>query len=427
MTDIVANVSFALGGALATFLFVGAVFALRPRSAVAVAVGLIMAILVFVPPSELSHLPFGAIYPPAVSMLLLGLAVMKRWETLRAPKLLLPVAAVAGLPLFSTFVSGTAEPDPYYLLTGVVGFLTFLLVGNAYEKEKVTLKRTFVLLGLVQVLLVFFEVGTGQPLVGNKITLSVVNPFIPSLDRAQGTLGHPLALSCVLLVALALSLGMKMRLVLRLASAAALILGIVLTGSSTSLLIGMAIVVWAIVARRRFVARVFGVLFLVLVALSFPVWGEVPQGLQDDLTGNNISHRSLTLASVPGLLSLQGVYQTLFGNGIGSATELYETGVLIDDGFRVIDNQLVTTLVQAGIIGLVALLVIMFRAFKRGSRETKALVIIFGMLAMSFDFLAWYPMLVAFYACLGLIVGPAGRPANPTRTPLVTPRPERVS
>lgn len=404
---------YIIPGLILTFGLVTTLVLLQGRNAIAIGISGAIAVLVFVPSGALAHLPFGSFVPPVVAITLLCAAFVGRMKSLRFPRMFPLAAAFYGITLFSSLLMGGI--DPYYGLMGLAGLLALLLAGNAAPHEAETIRKNILRIAVVQAVLAVAEVWTG-PLLGDKITMSVENPFLAGLDRVQGTLGHPLVLSVVLLLGLALTLTSPMALVKRIVLSALFVPAIVLAGSSSSAVTAAALVAWAIVARKTVAMKLMGGLVLVAVVLAVFQTGVRAESLQDDLSGQNISHRVNILMSISGLFTEQGIYPTLFGNGLGHNEHLYDQGILPDYGFSAIDNQWVNALIQSGLVGLMILVAFAVLLFKRAPRLWRTALIPFALMTISFDVLSWYSMAVLLFTIAGLIArDPAAAPVKVRR------------
>lgn len=367
-----------------------------------------LCVLVFLPPSALSSVPLGSALPPSLALLILIVGVVKRGTTLAAPPGIGLTVGVFGLLMVSTLVMG--EADPYYMLIGPVAVVAHLLAGNLSARERGAFFSALVWIAVAQAFLTFYEATTGVPVLGQKITMTITNPFIPGLDRVQGTLTHPLVLSTVLIAAFGIAITRRRR--FWLVQSAVILPSLALTGSSTSVLAAGAIVVWVAVSARKPWARVFSTAVIVLVGALTVVGSDGFAELEDDLSGDNVQHRKNSIAAIPNLMFDQDAYPALFGNGMGSIERLYWDGVMIDDGFPIVDNQFATSLAQVGMVGALMLLALAVRAFLRADRTLRAVLIVFALISVSFDFIMWYPMAFLFFAVVGLSV-----PARPRRKP----------
>jgi hypothetical protein len=279
------------------------------------------------------------------------------------------------------------------------------------EHDRMIFTSGLVALALVHSLLSIFELYTQVPPLwgyghfpdGSPVLLG--NPFLGGhVPRTQSTMGHPIAAACVVAVGFLV-------LLLRRASLrpwvfatqlAFLSIGILLTGTRSSVLgICVAIAFWFLVSAES--KHRFG--RLVVVALIVSSFLVVDLGISTLVGGlldsGSYTNRADAIASVPKLFT-RDFSEIVWGSGYGSEPSLFSQGFFQQNGFNIVDNQLVTTLATAGIVGLVGLCILFLYTF--GIAETQARTLLVFMIAMlfSFDYLRWHFMLVLLFALFGL-------------------------
>lgn len=240
------------------------------------------------------------------------------------------------------------------------------------------------------------------PIIGIARTIDAYNPFIPTLLRAQGTLAHPLVLALFLLVGLALVLAARdLRLLCRAPAIALLIAGCVFTGSSTTVILGMVVIVAFLLLRTGPTVALYTTLWMVILALGLIASNGVPAFLFDDLNERTAQHRLNSFLAVPTLFDGRTAIEVLFGSG--SVPDLYARGILVNDGFYAIDNQFVTTFALGGILGVFATGVFALIVV-RNTRERLLIVThaLFFLTALSFDFMLWYAGMALFFSVAGI-------------------------
>ncbi|WP_187270418.1 O-antigen ligase family protein [Microbacterium wangchenii] len=374
-----------------------------------------MAVLILLPSSAVAAFPAGSYYPIIISggVLMLGLAASSkrlRWPPMGGWLLAFFIAVTV-----STFVYSTASTDQldwFYLLIPLVAFPTFHLTYSASPRERFGITQTLILIALTQAVLSVFEVlGRTGPILGVPFLLSPDNPFLPGYPRAQGTLGHPIVLAFVLLVAMGLVLARRTRAVARLAVAAVLLTGLAATGSTGGVLGGLVIMVFWMLVRRSPAGSIFMVIGLLIVALL--AWDSgYPQAiLAEELDARNFGHRMNSISAIVPLALGQEVVPALFGRGLFGVSDLYTAGIVFNDGFFTLDNQFVSVLAQAGIIGLVLFVVtvggLTARMARNGHRRYLpgwlGLIVAMG---MTFDFMSWYVAATLFLIYAAIAVAP---------------------
>ncbi|GAB3611527.1 hypothetical protein GCM10027414_36530 [Humibacter ginsengiterrae] len=106
----------------------------------------------------------------------------------------------------------------------------------------------------------------------------------------------------------------------------------------------------------------------------------------------------------------------LFGNGWGTNAALYSSNLFGQNTFYAIDNEWVTILAQAGLVGAVLLAALFPLVMLRGRTAYVPLLIAVLAMFFSFDVLLWAaPALV-----VGLIVSEESRRKSTTRLPSPT-------
>ncbi|WFR68063.1 hypothetical protein P9139_06965 [Curtobacterium flaccumfaciens] len=84
----------------------------------------------------------------------------------------------------------------------------------------------------------------------------------------------------------------------------------------------------------------------------------------------------------------------LFGSGFGSEPALRERGFLAQNGFDVVDDQLVTSLATQGLLGLLVVIALLIAWFRHGNRLQRALTVAMGVFFFTFDDLRWPAVIV---------------------------------
>ncbi|MFC5381904.1 hypothetical protein [Aquipuribacter nitratireducens] len=317
------------------------------------------------------------------------------------------VVALAAFPVF--VLTGVAGPDGHRLLASVV----------------VALACTQAVLALVEPWLFPRHLWAPAQLGSAGQVVPLRNEVIGGLERSQGTLGHPLPLGMLLLVALALAAPLlRSRPWLRTGVQGLLLVGIVMAGARTALLVAVLLLALAS-AGRVSVARVLvatgAVGVAVVTALStIDDLGDRAAAIE---SSGSFQHRLEALRSFERLLLWQDLRAVLLGNGYGSGAELRSAGLLQQDGFAAVDNQLVLTLSQGGLVALGLLTVLLVRALLRSGPEVRPAVLACLAMVVLFDVLLWPSTAALLALVLGLAMarGPSPAAADPavpaTRAP----------
>ena len=340
----------------------------------------------------------------ALVLVALGVVVLRRGNTTR---LQLP----PGLLMFGGYFAMTlvlmARDDGgvawrQWLLHAVIVAGLYPLASFCSLSERRIVLRALISLGVAEAVYGVFEVATGRgPLWGSPIAYE--NQIFSGLARAQGTLGHSLALAFLLVVALGLTLapGLVSSLWHKFALSGVFLVGMLAAGSRSALIVSVVMVLF-VAGRGRGRLIVGGyVAILGVVAL----WGSgffSSDLVTNFVTGSSVSHRGDALPAAHGLLTTQNLAHTLFGNGYWSVPRLFAEGRLQTDGFNAVDNGFVYLLAEGGVVGLLLFLGPVLWAIKVGAPELRLALV--GALAMflSFDVSAWpsaLALVVVLTAC----------------------------
>lgn len=260
------------------------------------------------------------------------------------------------------------------------------------------------------------------------------NPLLTALPlRATGSMGHPIPLGLLMAVAAVLVLfaHRPWRWSVRIPLAVAFTAGLLFSGSRSAVLaLPLALLFAALIPLGW---RYGGVLraALLLGATAAFAFGN----LQDATVFSSLSNTgSLThrIGAINAALKLttRPLRQALFGSGFDSVPDLFDAGYLQDDGFRTVDNQLVTTMALGGTVGLVLLLAAVGYGLARARPAVRPAVVLIGVMFFSFDLLNWFSPMLLFFTLLSLgsavperygsIPGPATAPAT---EPAAAPEP----
>lgn len=290
-----------------------------------------------------------------------------------------------------------------YLLVVLIGSLAALAAGglNPFSSFAMLLGVGIGLIassmnarerGLVWTVVILVAVGIAGVLVTEVFVLGRVlfaaeaygkNPFISGMIRGQATVEHPLVAGFVCVVGLFAVLRSRAKAPLKIVVVLLMLAGVLATGSSTTVVVAAAgILGWLLVVRGRISFLRVG--FMILVGAGVVVLSIAPTALLDDVFGSQSAHRLNSLRAVPRLLFERSLLESLFGSGFGSARNLYGRGIIDDDGFFAIDNQFVTILASAGVIGFVLFTIFVVRVFL--SARTQDRVYFVFLLAVFFGF-----------------------------------------
>jgi hypothetical protein len=365
--------------------------------AIAIAVGL----EILVPITRIQQ--YGALkYAiPAISALALVWALARRGtKRIRWSVVLLAVLLLLAVP--TTLIGGDRLSHNYLVSMIVVALPVAMLASDLDPAERGNVQKLILWMALGEAVLAIAERLTKMaPLwraagdSPNGIFNAAPNVLLnDSSFRAQGTLSHPLPLGLVLCVGLAV---LSTKPVFRsnlvtLASTALLVLGMIYAGDRSAILISCLLAIFAAGhAYARAWPRILkGVLPLVGALWATAHFGGFSTPVVTRLTGSfSATHRASSLIGFSELLH-QPMLRVLFGNGLFSAPYLYESGVLARDGVtNAIDNQVLTTFADQGLIGLALMAALVITSLKMADRVTRTTLLVLVAMFFVYDLVLW--------------------------------------
>lgn len=295
-------------------------------------------------------------------------------------------------------------------------------------------------LGMVELLITHEPALWGYKVYANGSIFDNPNKLLgESLVRVQGTTGHPIPYGVVMVTG-AVAVIAQWRVygpVFRFLALGACLAGLLFSGSRgvfIALAISFAYLLLTSRSTHR-ATRILSVLLLGALALIL-FWNDLVDVASVFFDSGSYTNRSGALASIPLLLDRPPL-ETLFGSGIGSQFELYARGLLPQNGFLIVDNQVVTTLGTAGLVGVALLFVLIVVGFLRAPRVARAIILICMAMLFSFDFLVWSSMTALFVIALALPRSAGAEADDSSRTevteaadfpgqPAITPRAKRL-
>ncbi|MBF4633029.1 hypothetical protein ITJ38_01280 [Agreia pratensis] len=335
--------------------------------------------------------------------------VLRRGSDLPRGPILILFAAYLALLLLSSLVHPDRSNLSLYsgiLISGLGAALIFAVMTSAERQWAV---KGIIVIASLEAVYALLELAVGLPAIwGRALTADGAiesggyNQIVSGLVRSQGTLGNPLTLALLLLFAIGFvvrghgptKLGSRAIVV------TLLMAGCFASGSRSALFIGFLLIIFAR-QNRRWKTIFAGVASLAVIVLFAAATGFFQSAIVVRfVSGSSVTHRSGALDAVPGLLSLQNPLSVLLGNGYFSAYTLFGEGLLQEGHFYAVDNQLVMTLVEGGLVTLavlIALCAMVWIALPANRPACFALLAFF----ITFDVLSW-PFGVALF---GLIVG----------------------
>ena len=395
----------------------------RKRS-LGLSLGLAESILVLLPSSIFRSLQGGALYPILLSVVLIVFGLVKHRKPLQVTRSFKLVFAIYFITAISTLTSESV--DWFYLPQCFFAPLIFLTISNLSESEAKNLAKVTLWLGILETLLAVPEVLIGKgPFLGQQITVTVENHFLPGLIRAQGTLDHPLVLSLILLLGLSFLQDLNFDIYKKVIAGSVLLVGIFLTGSVSAAITALLLIVWLAFGQKNHAVKILATCMICLSGIWIVFSGaQIPESLSREV---NFSHRTASLQAVPNLVTMREPLNAIFGSGVGSIRTLFENGVIQNDGFFVVDNQYVSTLVASGLVGLMFFAWLIYLTVRNSSPSKAPSVFVLLFMALSFDYLLWYSLLIPVFFVLGQRFGvrkasemhPSGLDLNIFRQPIV--------
>ncbi|MGN6407158.1 MAG: O-antigen ligase family protein [Curtobacterium sp.] len=247
------------------------------------------------------------------------------------------------------------------------------------------------LLGVAQ-LTVMHQPIWGYPLSGSGVPVIQLNPLLGDrIPRAQGSLGHPVVLGFALAVGFVITWVdvPRLRGVVRWPVLLVLASGLVLTGTRSALAAAALGVLYALFAGRDVGRKVRAVFLIAFIgAAGLVLSASIRSTAEQVSTTGSYTHRLGALDSVVNLIG-RPVGQALFGSGAGSERSLFLQGLLQADGFYAIDNELVTVLATAGVLGVAIFLLACAVSFFRAAPRMRGVLIVVLVMFFSFDVTTW--------------------------------------
>ena len=369
--------------------------------------------LVMIPP-DVS--PLNSVLGRGFPLLLLLLGAFRSGLLIR----LAPLSAV-GLVVVMTVRSVTEAGSATSLVATVLlagMLLTVLFVASQLPEPPLrSLSRSLPIIIPAQFLLALVEIMGGDAIWprrdGETFRVEGTNTLLPDVAvRAMGTTGYVITLGILMAVCAVLCVGIaaerrqKRWLLLALPAVGT----IVMSGTRTGLL--MIVVGLLIIWLKRW--RFGGTLALVLLAPM--AWLTVDRSRIQELFGfgdqflesRSYEHRAGILNHA-GTLFQRSDGRVLFGDGVDGASQLVREGDLggvVEVG--TFDNDYLRILAAFGIVGFTFLLVMLVRAFLRGSIAVSAGVGAFAIALAAYDVTGWRTL---FVLLLILVASAFNRPS----------------
>lgn len=220
------------------------------------------------------------------------------------------------------------------------------------------------------------------------------NPFVNNeLIRTQGTFGHPIpfAVFCgfSLLIAWSNPGGWSQK--WRLINLSIAVTGLAFSGTRSavfSIAIGLLVHIALSASLARWLRSVVVLAAIGVLLINIDV--GIARVMTELFQSGSFSHRLGGLESVPALLEKRPPLEVWFGNGFGSAGQLYDRHLMHQIYMRTVDNMLVYALGTMGIVGLGALLALSVVTAALADRTGRAILAMVFAMYFSFDLWTWF-------------------------------------
>ncbi|WP_182524741.1 O-antigen ligase family protein [Nocardioides dongkuii] len=309
-----------------------------------------------------------------------------------------------------------------------LGAVAACLAASLSSADWLEVAQSVAFLGVVQVAIAIgaevFDIGWVQ------ITFAAADPTgagraaygaSPNLilpggwSRSSGTLGHPIPFALFLLAGLCLALRVQgiARREIRWATVSLLSAGLLLSGSRTTIFIALALAAIFAASVGRRLWRALALILAVPVG-AVVVYGFGAFALQNarERSSFSLDFRLQAWETFVNLFN-RDLVEVLIGSGPSSAGELQEEGYVDLQGLQSIDNQVVTTFADLGLLGLSIFMVLLSVTILRRNRpEWFALAALWGMF-LSFDVFGWHIFVFLFWFFVEMVLkGPTGPSAH---------------
>lgn len=333
---------------------------------------------------------------------------------------------------FAIFLLTTslANPDGVNALLqfSLLAMMVVMIASKMGPQDRSVFVGGLVLLGAVHSLLSIREYagqqpwlwGYGKTLAGADLILP--NPFFGSIvPRAQSTMGHPIAAATLVAASLlTLLLHRKsFRPIFFGALFFILLTGVLLTGTRSVVLgIGLALAFYYLVSSESRYKAVKYVTTAAIVGAFLTLDLGVSKLVGELVDSGSYTNRAGALESVP-MLFTRAPEEVFWGSGFGSEARLFSEGFFQQNGFNIVDNQMVTTLATGGVIGLSGLCAIYVYAFVTASAYVRTTLIFMATMLFSFDYFRWHAIFLLFFVFIGM--SSSMKPAGLTKAVLEMP------
>lgn len=383
-----------VAGVLAAGVAAAIFWALPRKAAAMTAAGGALLVLAAVPILRIHEHDTLQVAIPVLVLVLAGIAATREGVPRGLAK---PAALLVLLLALEAAATARVEDDNEWAALAVtaavavtgLGFGAVAVVRGAWPRLRALLVWAALAEAAFAVVEVFYlsaPLWRGATILPTGHSIPLRSQLLEGLPRAQGTFGHPLPLAFFLLVALAFVLRDQTFRRGRWLATVVLLAGIAASGSRNALLFAAILLVLKggrsslVVRAPLLIGLVAGVALLAMPKLA---------PAMDEFAGTgSFTHRAGAVESV-GRLMDRDLFPVLFGDGASSTPRLFRQGLLQSDGLLAVDNQVVLTVAQNGLVGLAVLAVLLVGAVRRARAGVRvALIVAVGQFAV-FDVLTW--------------------------------------
>ena len=362
--------------------------------------------------------------------ILCGLAAALSSRRLPSPKNTTLVLLFGLSLLVPTFLQ--LDPGTSTKAVGIVAMwiLVFFVSANTTRADRCWLMRFFVAIASIEILIAISEsllqIGIVRQFVaGSAESDSYVvrqNLILGSwVNRAQGTAGYPIPFAAFIVVALLAAIfghmfsrRFTMIVVLSLLGA-----GILLSGARSGV-VALAVGVFfglipAVVSYRNRRRRVHH-LWLLGTSATIVAGVGITFLIRAIATEDfSFMHRAGILGSAWNLTQLP-ILRIIFGSGYDSTMRLYAEGVFQSDGATVIDNAFVSTVITSGLVGLVALCLLLGLSWVKANPAGKATIASIAAFMFFFDVFGWHLISFLLFVIIGMVTPMANTQPSDAQT-----------
>ncbi|MFJ6677539.1 O-antigen ligase family protein [Microbacterium sp. NPDC091382] len=343
---------------------------------------------------------------PLIALALIAATAMPSARSLRVGASALPVVAVSFLLICSTAARGNSVDWIKSIGIGLLWIFAFVVCANLSRRSSRTFLKMVIWFGLIQLPIMVFESLIPIAGVRNAIAATSSEGYLIRsnlilgdwTNRAQGTLGYPIAAGNLMALCFALVLFVpRIRPTTRVVGAALFAGGVLMTGTRSGLIaIAIACVVGGWLYMRG-LARVWALVGTAIAAVA------VTSFLTSASSSGDFSfeHRFGVVQSFGALLE-RPWSEVLFGSGLNSHEAAFRDGYIGASSTWAIDNAYLTIFIASGVVALATLIAVLARGLLSGDQYLRPAIAVFAVFFLSYDALWWHLSAFLFWAVMGM-------------------------